>query len=169
MDELSDLLRRLRKDFNMSLRDVQEATGLSHTYLSTLEKGYDPRTKKKRNPSPAVLQTLARFYRVKYDELMQLAGYLEADDCLSSQEKEVTVSGNAELKNQEMKQNQPLINSNSFTTKENSQEDTLTPLRGELDLFTIINNKNWDFCYKDKRLTNEDIEKVKTLLKTLFE
>ena len=75
MDEFGSYLRDLRgKD---SLRKVQESTGISHTYLSTLEKGFDPRTKKERKPSFEVLKKLANYYEVSYIELLQKAGYIE--------------------------------------------------------------------------------------------
>ena len=75
MDELGRYLRSLRGD--KSLREVQKHTGISHTYLSTLERGYDPRTKKPRKPSPDVLRKLADFYKVDYFGLLFKAGYID--------------------------------------------------------------------------------------------
>ena len=75
VNEFGEYLRQLRGE--RSLRDIHEATGVSHTYLSTLEKGFDPRTKKKRKPSFDVLKKLADFYDVSYIELLIKADYIE--------------------------------------------------------------------------------------------
>ncbi|MCA1011381.1 helix-turn-helix domain-containing protein [Halobacillus halophilus] len=77
MGDFGNYLRELRG--KKSLREVSKGTGISHTYLSTLEKGYDPRTKKKRNPAPNTLKLLADYYEVSYNDLLVKAGYLEKD------------------------------------------------------------------------------------------
>lgn len=71
-------LRELRG--KRSLREMERITGLSHTYLSTLEKGFDPRTGKERNPTPEVLRTLSEALNVNYVELLIKAGYLSVED-----------------------------------------------------------------------------------------
>ena len=53
----------------MTLRSVEERTGISNAYLSQLENG------KISNPSPRVLHKLAAVYRLSYNRLMDLAGY----------------------------------------------------------------------------------------------
>jgi len=53
----------------MSLRSVEEATGVSNAYLSQLENG------KIRQPSPVILNKLSDLYGVSYSEIMRLAGY----------------------------------------------------------------------------------------------
>lgn len=75
MNELGEFLKKKRG--KKSLREVAKECGISHTYLDTLEKGYDPRTKKERKPSPEVLQKLAAYYKVEYTYLMYLAGYID--------------------------------------------------------------------------------------------
>jgi transcriptional regulator with XRE-family HTH domain len=64
--ELRDV-RNLRK---LSLRDVEQATGISNAYLSQLEN--DKVTK----PSPHFLHKLAKLYAVDYEMLMEAAGYV---------------------------------------------------------------------------------------------
>ena len=78
MTIFGDYLKEIRG--NRSLREMEKITGLSHTYLSTLEKGYDPRSGKKRNPTPEVIKRLAETLDENYFELMQLAGYMESSD-----------------------------------------------------------------------------------------
>lgn len=78
MTIFGDYLKEIRG--SRSLREMEKITGLSHTYLSTLEKGYDPRSKKERKPTPEVIKRLAETLDENYFELMQLAGYMENDD-----------------------------------------------------------------------------------------
>jgi transcriptional regulator with XRE-family HTH domain len=70
--ELGALLADLRAAKGLSLREVEEATGneVSNAYLSQLENG------RIRKPSPNVLHRLAEVYGVRYETLMEKAGYL---------------------------------------------------------------------------------------------
>ena len=70
--ELGVLLADLRTAKGFSLREVEEATGssVSNAYLSQLENG------KIQKPSPNVLHRLAEVYGVRYETLMEKAGYL---------------------------------------------------------------------------------------------
>jgi len=70
--ELGALLADLRTAKGLSLREVEEATGnaVSNAYLSQLENG------KIQKPSPNVLHSLAEVYGVRYETLMEKAGYL---------------------------------------------------------------------------------------------
>ncbi|MFY0521408.1 helix-turn-helix domain-containing protein [Lysinibacillus sp. UGB7] len=58
-----------------SLREMERITGLSHTYLSTLEKGIDPRTDKERLPSLETLDTLSRTLKIDFAVLMEKVGF----------------------------------------------------------------------------------------------
>lgn len=49
---------------NRSIREISRKTGISHTYLTSLEKGLDPRTNNKRKPSFETLRKLAEFYNI---------------------------------------------------------------------------------------------------------
>ena len=53
----------------MTLRAVEEVTGISNAYLSQLEHG------RIKTPAPQNLYKLAELYRVPYELLMELAGY----------------------------------------------------------------------------------------------
>lgn len=65
-NELHDI-RTMRK---LSLRDVEQATGISNAYLSQLEND------KVSKPSPHFLHKLAKLYGVDYELLMEAAGYV---------------------------------------------------------------------------------------------
>lgn len=70
MSKIGEELRRLRLLRGATLRDVEKATKVSNAYLSQLENG------KTDQPSPRVLHKLAGFYKVPYEALMGVAGYL---------------------------------------------------------------------------------------------
>ncbi|MEW5596897.1 helix-turn-helix transcriptional regulator [Peribacillus frigoritolerans] len=78
MNNFGNYLKKLRGA--RSLRDMERITGLSHTYLSTLEKGMDPRSKKERRPTPEVLKKLADTLSIDYFSLMEKAGYINKED-----------------------------------------------------------------------------------------
>lgn len=61
------IARELRK---LSLREVEDATGISNAYLSQLEND------KIKKPSPHFLHRLAAIYEVDYELLMEAAGYV---------------------------------------------------------------------------------------------
>lgn len=77
MSELGDLLKKLRG--KQSLRDAADKAGISHNYLSIVEKGVDPRSGSPINPTPETLRSLSKAYNYPYEELMSMAGYLEDD------------------------------------------------------------------------------------------
>jgi transcriptional regulator with XRE-family HTH domain len=82
VSEIGELLRKLRG--KESLRDVAERAGISHAYLSLIEKGIDPRTKSPLMPSPETLKGLSRAFNYPFEELMKAAGYLERGNDNSS-------------------------------------------------------------------------------------
>jgi transcriptional regulator with XRE-family HTH domain len=68
-DMLGPCLKRSRKERGLTLRAVEEKTGVSNAYLSQLE------NQRINNPSPQILNRLADCYDISYDRLMELAGY----------------------------------------------------------------------------------------------
>ena len=69
-ERLARELRRLRELKECSLRDVEEATGISNAYVSQLERG------EATGPSPHKLYRLAEFYDTSYEALMRAAEYI---------------------------------------------------------------------------------------------
>ncbi|WP_092762180.1 helix-turn-helix domain-containing protein [Rhodoferax sp. OV413] len=65
-------LGAIRKDRGFSLRQVEELTNkvVSNAYLSQIEGG------KIQQPSPNMLHSLATVYKISYEHLMELAGYI---------------------------------------------------------------------------------------------
>ncbi|MFD2118155.1 helix-turn-helix domain-containing protein [Paenibacillus yanchengensis] len=67
--KLGDYLKSQREEVGISMYKLAKESGLSHTYISQLEKGL------KQNPSPDILRKLAKPLSVPYSELMIQAGY----------------------------------------------------------------------------------------------
>lgn len=68
---LGDYLRNLRDTRRMTLREVEQASGVSNAYLSQLENG------KLVRPSPHILHKLSGVFGIPYETLMEKAGYLD--------------------------------------------------------------------------------------------
>lgn len=68
-EKLGIFLASARKKLELTLRAVEERTGISNAYLSQLEHG------KIKTPAPQNLYKLSEVYRVPYGLLMELAGY----------------------------------------------------------------------------------------------
>lgn len=65
-------LAAVRKDRGYSLRQVEEMTkkAVSNAYLSQVESG------KIQQPSPNILHALSSAYKISYEQLMGMAGYI---------------------------------------------------------------------------------------------
>lgn len=83
MDTLQDFLINKRNELNLSLRDAAKIIGISHSYLSTLEKGFEPRKNTPVKPTPETLQLISSAYDVPYETLMKFSGYLHGDTTAS--------------------------------------------------------------------------------------
>ena len=70
MAELGDFLMAARKRMGLSLREVEEKSGVSNAYISMIESG------KRTDPHPNILKKLAEVYHIDISELMSMAGYL---------------------------------------------------------------------------------------------
>jgi transcriptional regulator with XRE-family HTH domain len=68
-ETLGSYLHQQRKTAHLTLRDVEESTGVSNAYLSQLEND------KISAPSPTILHKLAECYGISYGQLMKLTGY----------------------------------------------------------------------------------------------
>lgn len=72
--EIGKYIKELRG--SKSLRQMERDTGISHTYLSSVEKGRDPRSKKELIPPPPTLKKIAEGTGADYLEMLKIAGYL---------------------------------------------------------------------------------------------
>jgi transcriptional regulator with XRE-family HTH domain len=67
--ELSRLLAERRRELGLSLRDVEEKTGIKNAHLSQIE------TEAIDRPAPNLLYKLAVTYDLDFKKLMRLAGH----------------------------------------------------------------------------------------------
>lgn len=84
--ELNKRLRLLRKQKNMTLKELKEATGLSLPFLSEVERGYS-------NPSLESLQKIAETYDMSLPELMGDSSLSQNDDLVPPSLKEAIDRG----------------------------------------------------------------------------
>ncbi|MGO4346327.1 helix-turn-helix domain-containing protein [Paenibacillus sp. MCAF9] len=75
---IGEVLKELRG--KRSLREIERISGVSHTYLSSIEKGTDPRSGNSITPTPEVIKKLAKAYDRPYLELAEQAGFLSSDE-----------------------------------------------------------------------------------------
>lgn len=74
-NKLGKLLRDLRG--NLSLREVAKLTGLSHSYISDVEKGYTRTSQTPISPSIDTLQRFSEAYNYPLEKILQSAGYIK--------------------------------------------------------------------------------------------
>ena len=82
MSVFSSLIKELRLSKNMSLRSAANLIGISYTYLSNLEKGFDKSSGNINKPTPETLKMIASAYSIDYSYLLQLWGYVQKDDLM---------------------------------------------------------------------------------------
>lgn len=70
METLGQTLKKTREGVSLTLREVEESTGISNAYLSQLEND------KIKKPSANVLYKLANVYKIKLDVLLKAAGII---------------------------------------------------------------------------------------------
>lgn len=66
---IGEFIKKRRKENKLTLRELGEITGLSHSYLSQIESGT-------RNASPEVLEKISKALDINYTELMEFGGFL---------------------------------------------------------------------------------------------
>lgn len=69
MESLGEVLRKRRLQLGLSLRQVEDKTGISNAYLSQLE------TQKITQPTPSILRRISELYDLSYPRLLNLAGH----------------------------------------------------------------------------------------------
>ncbi|MHC9401693.1 helix-turn-helix domain-containing protein [Staphylococcus epidermidis] len=87
MNEFGNKLKELRGE--KSIRETSKNIGISHTYLDSLEKGYDPRTGKERKPTIEVINKISKYYNYDLFELLNLSGLLQSLSELPNTPREV--------------------------------------------------------------------------------
>ena len=71
-----------RMEKGWSLREAAARIGISHTYLSAIEKEYDPRTGNPVTPSPDSLLKICNAYNIPYQETEHMFRSVNEGDLL---------------------------------------------------------------------------------------
>lgn len=71
MSDLGLYIREQRTSKKMSIRKLAEEAGISHTEIKRIEDGL------RRQTSPQVLRSISGALNVPYEELMEVAGYID--------------------------------------------------------------------------------------------
>ena len=79
-----DFLKKLRTRKGVSLKKVEEGTGISNAYISQLETG-----ERRRLPYAERLKALADYYNVSIQQLLEKAGYYEEEDIQETKEQKI--------------------------------------------------------------------------------
>ena len=77
-------IKELREKKGVTLRDIEEVTGISNVYICQLETGA-----RKKVPSPDNLQALAEYFGVTLKELLEKAGYVEPQPTEETDEQKI--------------------------------------------------------------------------------
>lgn len=151
MEKLGDLLCQLRKYTKKSLRKVASEANISHTYLSTLEKGVDPRTNKPRKPSPDTLKKLALYYQTPLRNFYSILGfdtfYEDNDIIIDLMESDYPIGFSIDENNMKVK-------------VENSAQKSKIKKVNIYDFIQTCKEREIEFFYKDSKLSSEDIDEV---------
>lgn len=75
LKKLGKILKEKREELHLSLRKASELIGVSHTYLSNLEKAIDPRSNVPVRPTIDTLKLISSAYKMDVNKLVELAGY----------------------------------------------------------------------------------------------
>ncbi|WP_425447782.1 helix-turn-helix domain-containing protein [Dethiothermospora halolimnae] len=73
--KLGNLLKDKRNQMGLSLRDASKLIGISHNYLSIIEKAKDPRSESPIKPTIDTLKMISDAYNLNINNLLELAGY----------------------------------------------------------------------------------------------
>ena len=69
---LGNLIKEYRLNNNLSLRDFAQRCGLSHTYISALEKNIDPRTGKPIAPTLDAVKYISKGMNISIEEMLKI-------------------------------------------------------------------------------------------------
>ncbi len=86
VENFGEYLRTLRLEKRYSLREVEELSGVSNSYLGLIERGQRP------IPGADILKKLAPVFDVPVRDLLAAAGYLNEEDTSLSEDDEVDMA-----------------------------------------------------------------------------
>lgn len=162
MNNFGNYLKGLRKSKSKSIRKASEEIGISHTYLDSLEKGYDPRTKKERKPTPAVLGKVSKYYDVPYNKLLIMAGYFKGFGDLSTNESIDFIKDDLLLEDDnEINVTKLMIGVSAGKRLVLRQDEKLTHQESSVIAY-LMNKLAEEFVERKEPLTPDEFDKIKT-------
>lgn len=78
--KFEEMLLKAREKRKLSLREASALIGISHTYLSALEKGFDPRSGKTLIPSQQTLLRICKAYDFDYNKVFSSLSFSPNQD-----------------------------------------------------------------------------------------
>jgi transcriptional regulator with XRE-family HTH domain len=91
MNQFGEFLKELRG--KRSLREIERLSGVSHVQLSNLEKGVDPRTGKRSEPSIETLTKLSKAFDIPLNDMISKA-YIKTFIISPDEAKKITEEDN---------------------------------------------------------------------------
>jgi Predicted transcriptional regulators len=73
------VLRNLRLEKKMSLREFSEFIGISHAYINKIEKSINPKTNKGITPTIETLIKIADALKIPLNKFLYMCGYIDED------------------------------------------------------------------------------------------
>lgn len=89
MKSIGEFIKKKRVEGGLSLRDFASLCGLSHSYIDSLEKGFDPRTGKPLSPTMDTLEKITKGLSMSLDEFLKLTGFIG-----NQSNKDITIAAN---------------------------------------------------------------------------
>ena len=86
VENFGEYLRTLRLEKRYSLREVEQMSGVSNSYLGLIERGQRP------IPGADILKKLAPVFDVPIRDMLAAGGYLKVEDITISEEDEVDMA-----------------------------------------------------------------------------
>ena len=80
MNKLGNLVKMKREEKGLSLRELAKRCNLSHSYIDSIEKGYDGKTKKAVSPTIETIEKLATGLNIAINDLLFTIGILKMDN-----------------------------------------------------------------------------------------
>ena len=146
MSTFGSVIKRIRKDKKLSLKEVAKNGDMSHSYISQIENG------KRNTPKPEILRKLSKGLNVPYLDLLEKAGLLDEET------------------NEILKDTKEILNNTQWrqVTYEELQEDMRKQQESVRDIEDLLTG---DFIiqFRGKTLSQRDKQKVITLIETLLE
>lgn len=140
----------------MSMRKLDIYSGVSHSYISQMERG------ERGVPSPEILEKLAKPLGVEYEELMTKAGYINKDKKVEDLNHIIEFKEYRDIIFEQLKMtNDPKKREELITDlKEWGEITELDQFFNEIDISDEQILNKYHFTYKGKTIAEEKVKKI---------